>query len=173
MCVALKPSARPADSWYAGVSPAGVPPAEPRPDRPCTEIVMSIQWKSELEVNIPEIDRQHQKLVALINDLDAAMQDGRGKDVVGAVLDRLVDYTVYHFGAEEHLMDEHHYPGSVRHKAQHVEFVKKLIHFRSAYSEGRVGVSINVMTFLCDWLVEHIMGTDRQYVPHLAAKGVI
>ena len=134
---------------------------------------MPMKWNRELEINIPEIDRQHQKLVALINELDAAMQDGRGKAVIGAVLDKLVDYTVYHFGAEEHLMDEHHYPGSVRHKTQHVEFVKKLIDFRSAYADGSLGLSISVMAFLCDWLAEHIMGTDRQYVPHLTAKGVI
>jgi hemerythrin len=33
-----------------------------------------IQWSNDLSVNIAEIDRQHQKLVAMINDLSDAIR---------------------------------------------------------------------------------------------------
>jgi hemerythrin len=29
-----------------------------------------------------------------------------------------------------------------------------------------------VMEFVKDWLVKHIMGADKRYVPHLNARGV-
>ena len=132
-----------------------------------------IEWTDKMALNILEVDRQHQKLVGLINELDDAMQHGRGRDVVGAVLERLVDYTVYHFGTEEHLLETHNYPGSVRHKLQHVEFVKKLIEFRDALARREISLSIQVMSYLSDWLVDHIQGTDRQYVGHLAERGVV
>ena len=131
-----------------------------------------LQWTSQLSLNIKEVDLQHMKLVDLVNELDQAMRSGRGKDVVGKVLDRLVDYTSYHFGAEERLMEKHAYTGLERHKQEHVAFVKKVVDFRSGYAQGKSGLSINVMTFLSDWLVSHIKGTDRQYAPHMASKGV-
>lgn len=132
-----------------------------------------IQWTDQLELNVLEIDRQHRRLVDIINELDEAMGVGRGKDVVKSVLDRLVDYTVYHFGSEEHLLEVHNYPGVVRHKAQHIEFVKKLIDLRDACGRQQIGLPIAVMSFLSDWLVDHIKGTDRQYVAHLAERGVV
>ena len=39
-----------------------------------------IQWNDSLSVNVVEIDKQHQKLVAMINDLNDAMRQGKGKD---------------------------------------------------------------------------------------------
>jgi hemerythrin len=33
-------------------------------------------------------------------------------------------------------------------------------------------MTIDVMEFVKDWLVKHIMGADKRYVPHLNARGV-
>jgi hemerythrin len=46
-------------------------------------------------------------------------------------------------------------------------FVKKLIDFKGGYAKGQLGLSIAVMSFLSGWLTDHILGTDRQYVPHM------
>jgi len=134
--------------------------------------VTLIQWDSRLALNVGEIDTQHQKLVAMVNALNAAMQQGKGKVAVGQILDGLVSYTEYHFGAEEQLMDQFGYPESPTHKTEHVAFVKKIGEFKEEYRQGRLGLSVGVMTFLSDWLRCHIMGTDKKYVPHLIARGV-
>jgi len=134
--------------------------------------VTLIQWDSRLALNVGEIDKQHQKLVVMVNTLNAAMQQGKGKDAVGQILDGLVSYTQYHFGAEERLLDQHGYPESPTHKTEHVAFVKKIGEFKEEYRQGKLGLSIGVMTFLSDWFRCHIMGTDRKYVPHLIAMGV-
>ena len=60
-------------------------------------------WDNSFSVNVKEIDAQHQKLIALINDLHDAMKTGKAKDVLGKILSDLTDYTVYHFGNEERL----------------------------------------------------------------------
>ena len=46
-----------------------------------------INWDNRLALNFAEIDSQHQKLVAMINDLNAAMLEGKGKEAI-ALLDR-------------------------------------------------------------------------------------
>jgi hemerythrin len=134
--------------------------------------VTLIRWESRLALNLVEIDTQHQKLVAMINDLNAAVQQGKGKDVVGRILDGLVSYTQFHFGAEEKLLDRHGYPELPTHITEHVAFVKQIGDFRQEYGQGTLGLSISIMTFLSEWLRTHIMVTDKRYVPHLVAKGV-
>ena len=65
----------------------------------------------------------------------------------------LVDYTVMHFGMEEKLMD------------QVLDYQKKLF-------AGEPTVSINLMTFLKDWLTSHIKGIDTKYVPFMKENGI-
>ena len=60
-----------------------------------------IKWNDSFSVGVVEIDLQHQKLVALINDLNEAMLQARGKTVLTRILNELVSYTVVHFGTEE------------------------------------------------------------------------
>ena len=64
-----------------------------------------IQWNSDLEVKVREIDKQHQQLVSMINDLYDAMQEQKGRDAVGNIVNRLIDYTKTHFSLEEKYFD--------------------------------------------------------------------
>jgi hemerythrin-like metal-binding protein len=60
----------------------------------------------------------------MINDLHEAMRQGRGKEVIGRLLDALVDYTGYHFNVEEKAFDTHGYPHAVTHKRAHAELMR-------------------------------------------------
>jgi len=60
-----------------------------------------ISWNDNLSVHVGEIDRQHQQLIKMINDLDDAMKQGKGKEVLGKIVKGLSDYTAYHFSTEE------------------------------------------------------------------------
>ena len=131
-----------------------------------------IQWDSTFSVNVVEIDRQHQKLVQMINGLDDAMRQGKGKDVLGKVIDGLIGYTRTHFATEEKYFDQFGYPDSDNHKKEHAEFVKKVSEFREKFEKGQIGLSIQIMNFLSDWLRTHIMGVDKKYGPFLNEKGL-
>jgi hemerythrin len=131
-----------------------------------------IHWDSSFSVNVAEIDRQHQKLVQMINGLNDAMREGKGKDVLANVIDGLIGYTRTHFGTEEKYFDQFQYPDRDNHKKEHVEFVKKVSEFREKFEKGQIGLSIQVMNFLSDWLRNHIMGVDKKYGPFFNEKGL-
>ncbi len=61
-------------------------------------------WDSKCSVDVDEMDSQHKKLIAIINDLYKAMMSGRSQDVAESTLDELIRYTIDHFSAEEELM---------------------------------------------------------------------
>jgi len=131
-----------------------------------------ITWNEKMSVGVAELDRHHQRLIALINSLHDAMTTGKGRDIIGSILEELVKYTVYHFGAEEKLMTLHKYVGYVSHKAEHEKFVLKASDLLAQHKSGNIAVTIPVMQFLRDWLNGHIMGTDKKYGPFFNSKGV-
>ncbi|MDQ5987662.1 MAG: Bacteriohemerythrin [Syntrophus sp. SKADARSKE-3] len=122
-----------------------------------------IKWSSDLSVNVVEIDRQHQALVGMINELNDAMSDKKATDVLGKIIDNLINYAANHFAQEERYFDQFKYPDTARHKAEHREFVKKVNDFHESFKKGKLFLSVGVMNFLRDWLVNHIKGTDKKY----------
>lgn len=129
-------------------------------------------WNSKYSVGVAEIDRQHKVLVDLINQLHDAMINKKTKDEMGKILQGLLDYTIKHFGHEEKFFDKYQYPDRIAHKAVHKNFIKKISDFNEEFKSGRSTVSLKLLSFLKDWLVEHIQGTDPKYVPYFQDKGV-
>lgn len=129
-----------------------------------------IEWSATLELGVAQIDSQHQELVAAINDLHEGMKQRKSIETVAEIVTNLADYVVYHFGAEERLMDERGYPGAAVHKVLHGEFSKKLDTFRQGVRCGKLLLSMEVMEFLKDWLTHHILKVDREFAAFLQAR---
>lgn len=131
-----------------------------------------LTWDARYRLDIAEIDRQHQKLFALFNELYEAMQDGHGDEIVGKILERVVDYTAYHFAYEEKLFREHGYPGDAAHRTEHAKLTEQAKTLVARHKAGQGDVALATLKFLCDWLNEHILGSDRNFAPFLIARGV-
>ena len=131
-----------------------------------------ITWSDKYAVHVKEFDLQHQKLVTLINDLHDAMKAGKAKQITELILDELISYTDYHFKAEEKLMKQHAYSAFDAHVGEHKAFVLKVTDFKKLYTQGKATLSLDIATFLRDWLVNHINGTDKKYSEFFKGKGV-
>jgi hemerythrin-like metal-binding protein len=129
-------------------------------------------WDAKYSVNIREIDAQHQKLFASVNDLYEAMQEEHGRDIVGAALRNLVDHTVFHFTHEEKLFRQHGYAEEEAHRARHAELIERLKAMKQEFDAGQTNVTLAMFRFLTDWLDNHITDEDKKYAPFLIAKGV-
>lgn len=132
-----------------------------------------IQWNDDFSVHVKEIDLQHMKLVNLINELHQAMKEAKGKDVVGKILTDLISYTKFHFTTEERLMKSSNYPDFQNHKLEHENLTQKVISFQEQFMDGKLSLPIEVIQFLKDWLLKHIMGSDKKYVPYMAEKATL
>ncbi len=131
-----------------------------------------IQWDNSLSVNVGEIDSQHQKLVKMINDLNDAMKQGKGKDALAKIINELFSYAGTHFATEEKYFDKFGYPSATTHKIEHSNFVKKVTEFKKGFESGQLALTIEVMNFLKDWLRGHIQETDKKYGPFFNEKGL-
>jgi len=163
---AAKPAAVPSP---APIKRAAPKPAEsaPRATVQREETKTLIEWDDSIATGIDLIDDQHKELVALINRLNSAMQQGLGKAVVGEILDELGRYAVFHFEQEETLFDQYGYPETDQHKAVHQKLLGQATEFIEQFQSGQTGMSRDLFLFLKDWLTNHIKGVDKRYVPFL------
>lgn len=131
-----------------------------------------MSWSDSLSVNVEEINTQHKRLLELINQLHDAMGQGKGREVVGKVLDGLIDYTRTHFAYEERLMVAQVYPSYLKHKVEHDALTKKVLDLQSRFLSGEIVITMEVMNFLKDWLSTHIMNVDKLFGAYLNGKGI-
>jgi len=129
-------------------------------------------WKDQYSVKVKDMDDQHIVLINLINDLHEAMKEGKGKQIQGKILDELIKYTKVHFSAEEELMQQNNYPGINEQKKQHEIFVSKMKGFLADHQGNKVMLSLEIMTFLRDWLLNHILKIDQKYSDFFNQKGI-
>lgn len=127
-------------------------------------------WTSRLAIGINSIDDQHKELVRLINQLHSAMKNQSGVHEASRILDKLTDYTVFHFKFEEDAFDKYGYAEVEQHKAKHKKLVTQIMDFKADLNAGRAGISMDLMLFLTKWLKEHILSEDKKYVSCLKDK---
>lgn len=130
-------------------------------------------WKEEYETGVKLFDDQHKNLVNMLNNLLDAMKAGKGKDVLDKVLTGLIEYTVYHFKAEEDNFKKYAYAQALTdfHKKEHDNLTQQVVDFKKRFDGGEM-ISIELMNFLKDWLINHILVTDKKYGPYLNSKGL-
>lgn len=132
------------------------------------------EWDEKYNVGVQELDAQHKQLVSILNDLYEAMLANKTRYILGEILDKLIDYTKYHFSSEEKYMAQYNYPNLASHKIEHESFKKDIVTFKEYFDlgENSSSVGMNLALFVKDWLFKHILGTDKEYGPFLNSKGV-
>ena len=129
-----------------------------------------IQWDRSFELGIHEFDEHHKRLANLLNMTYDGFTLGADHAELAAVLDELVDYATYHFIAEEHWMEVHNYPKLPQHREEHAKFSCRILDLQKDYHTSISNLSLDVLLFLQDWLITHILKSDADY--GLFAKGL-
>jgi len=69
-------------------------------------------------------------------------------------------------------MESHRYPDYDRHKSEHERLTKTVLDIQGKFQSNEVGLTIEVMDFLKNWLYHHILESDKKYTPYLNSQGV-
>ena len=122
-----------------------------------------IDWTDKMSVGVEEIDEQHKKLVGIINHLHDSLKTNSFKEELKIIFMELIDYTKYHFEAEEKIMEEAGYEDLEAHKKQHQKFVNKLLRMKDRCYMGKEEISVELSSFLSSWMIGHILRSDKDY----------
>ncbi len=123
------------------------------------------EFKEEYKTGIDFVDKEHKKLFEIAENAYQLQQNDflyDKYDQLVAILEELREYTKLHFSHEEAYMKEINYKGMFTQKTQHDAFVHKLedINFNTLDNGSDDAVN-DILTFLTNWLVEHILNVDK------------
>jgi hemerythrin len=131
-----------------------------------------VVWDNAWSVGVAEIDRQHRKIIDMINRFESARLNGMSAMMIESILEELKKYTQYHFSLEEMYFDEFHYEDADKHRASHEVLTTKVESFRHAFAERREGLTEDMVQFLQGWLNLHIKGSDLKYKDCFLSNGL-
>ncbi len=130
-----------------------------------------IEWSEDFSVGVKEIDRHHKDLVNLVNRFSEAIELGEEAEIIEDVAGQLLAYTQKHFSYEEHLFDEHNYRDSEHHKKLHRNFIEQVLKFKQEVEEGNGRTAGELVRFLKDWVIKHILVVDAKYAAYMHENG--
>lgn len=131
----------------------------------------ALQWTPKLSVGVEALDADHRKLIDMMGRLRQAMDEGRDGEMIGTIIDEMIEYTRYHFATEERLLRMVRYPDLERHQELHAQLVTRVQEFRERLCRRPESFrTLEVYDFLSEWLVRHIIGEDIKDKPYLEAK---
>jgi len=125
--------------------------------------VEQITWTDDFSVGVAHLDRQHKGLIQILNRLIAESQATTGSEIVSETLNDMMRYTQEHFEAEEILFRQYDYPHLEEHTAQHNAFLRKTAELCMDTVRNVQTVPDALLHYLSNWLVEHILHSDRAY----------
>lgn len=125
---------------------------------------MPISWNKNLEIGVQVVDSQHKALVDKLNEFFESCIQMKAKEELMDMIKFLENYVVFHFKTEEDIMQRKKFPGYLKHKAMHDDFIKEFLKIKDRFEKEGATLDLvsNTTKFLTNWLIEHISKVDKQ-----------
>jgi hemerythrin-like metal-binding protein len=142
---------------------------------PRGEPVSTLLWSSDYNVNIQAIDDEHKLLVSIIDDIAHSLQSHSSlqSQPITDSLHRLSDYIRTHFESEERLFLFNHYPEFTQHKDEHTKLLARIDNFEQRFKADQWTFNENMLLYLKDWLLRHIILYDCKFGNYYREKELI
>ena len=121
-----------------------------------------IAWRNEFSVGVDAVDHEHREMIALINELDEAMQDDASQATVVEALGEIYARISAHFALEEKTMRDARYSQLAEHKQDHEQLLDELLDvIDSVDDEGRYDRA-DLSRSLDRWFSDHFRTHDAK-----------
>ncbi len=125
---------------------------------------MPIPWSEDLSVGVKEIDEQHKIFLNILNELYVVLKKDNSDQEISSILKQLVSYTNFHFATEEKYLDKFNYEFSDEHKKEHQNLKIEVEKFQKRFDAEGLKILFDLLNFLKNWVVGHLIGHDKKYV---------
>jgi hemerythrin len=70
-------------------------------------------------------------------------------------------------------MQQHGFPGTAAHRIEHNTLTMKIARLQKEHAAGKPDAAERFLGFLEEWLEEHMLKRDKEYVQFLCSRGVV
>ncbi len=123
-----------------------------------------IRWTNALSVGVPELDQEHRRFVARVNQLNHAILESEDKPAVERLLDLMLMEAAHHFWHEQRLMVQWKYPERAVHAAKHARLTEELDRVMRDFEQADVSFTWAAKGLhIKQLLVDHLLKEDMKY----------
>jgi diguanylate cyclase (GGDEF)-like protein/hemerythrin-like metal-binding protein len=127
---------------------------------------LHLVWQEAHECGEPSIDREHQELFELANDLiDEFFAHDEDSGQILPAFDRLLGHIARHFASEEEILARHGYAELEAHRRAHAGLLARAEELRNAVQAGGAGLGGLVEFLAGDVVARHLFKADRDFFP--------
>ena len=126
----------------------------------------------EYQHGITWMDWQHGDLINEFNKLYDSLEKGSCALTLMKSSRIIEKYVEDHFGLEELYMQKFNFPDLKKHQTEHLGFRQRFKAFQATGLAGEMEAGKDLILLLIDWIMKHIMVTDKELAKFLAKKGV-
>jgi len=127
--------------------------------------MISLEWNEEMSVGIDEIDTDHKKILSIISSIIETIDTNCNAENIEKYFADLTVCTTAHFKQEEALMKTLAFSDFIEHQKGHQAFLNQLPELKNKLlNSNNVDAAEQVSQFLYDWVIEHILISDMDYV---------
>ena len=128
-----------------------------------------IVWSDSFNTGYKRIDDQHEKFVGMLNRLydinaDKDLSNPKIRQEFNSVLKDTIDYMT-----EEDIMKAINYKNIAKHSSKHRDFSNKIFDEVKNYTANNYIDIVSLITYLRNWLFNHILIEDKAFVYELKA----
>ena len=131
------------------------------------EKLEKIIWKDSFSVQHGRLDRQHKKIIQLINQMIDRHNEKVDSEFISETLTSIREYSEQHLAFEEDLLEKCHYNDLEKHKTLHQDYRKTVVRFCMDVMNSHTSTPTEILTFLNKWWTYHILHCDHQYIPFI------
>lgn len=125
---------------------------------------MVIEWREEWELKHDIIDKQHMKLVSIINKISYETVP------IQEIVEELIEYAAVHFSDEESLMIRYGYPEFQKHQKEHRLFKESILEISFDFiqaNDNKMEIDKKAMLlekFCFLWFKNHFLQSDKKFI---------
>ncbi len=122
-----------------------------------------IEWRSDFETGVPDVDHEHRELVDLINQLHDQMGGDAEPAEISAFLGEVFARISAHFALEESVMRKHQYDQYIEHKTDHEKLLDDIRDIMDDFDAGEYAAYDEALSSAVrDWFVDHFKTKDAR-----------
>lgn len=131
-------------------------------------------WHEKYALGITPLDAAHQRLFTDIHGLTSAIQACTAAPI-SPLLKKINTAATRAFLLQEKMMQDKDYPFAELHTRQHLRFFDYLEELQEEIERDRtdhIYLSFRIKNMLTNWLINHILNTDRHFAHHLNGRNI-
>ncbi len=132
----------------------------------------TFDWDDSYSVRVKKFDDEHKHLFEIVKDLYQAMEHKDDRLALAMIINDLIRYSKEHFSNEEITLLNTQYPNYEKHRKQHKLFIEKIEQLAADYNSGNHLLHFDMLLFLKNWVLQHILVADKHYGDHLNSNGI-